>query len=149
MSDFDTVMNNVESLISEHNQLKAKLGETLREKFSEIFKAFFEKHPVIKTVHWTQYIPGFNDGDECVFSLGELQFSETEFHDVSDPYGEEDEGDVSDMSDVSVDLEKDMRKIETLLNNNEEDILRDMFGVHVWVRAHANGFDTQEYYCGY
>lgn len=36
-------------------------------------KELFEKHERIKACGWAQYIPAFNDGDPCVFSLTEFE----------------------------------------------------------------------------
>lgn len=41
----------------------------------DMFKAFFENNPDIKAVGWTQGTPSFNDGDPCVFSVYEVQYS--------------------------------------------------------------------------
>jgi hypothetical protein len=35
-----------------------------------IFREFFATHPLVDRVVWTQYIPGFNDGEPCEFSIG-------------------------------------------------------------------------------
>lgn len=44
----------------------------------DMFKAFFENNPEIKAVGWTQGTPSFNDGDPCVFSVYEVQYSKEE-----------------------------------------------------------------------
>ena len=41
----------------------------------QIFGAFFVACPEIKTIKWTQYIPSFNDGDACEFTLNGPEFS--------------------------------------------------------------------------
>jgi hypothetical protein len=65
--------------LDELNKLKENYEKTLREKGQEIMgeavTEFFEKNPLIKAVTWTQYTPHFNDGDECVFGVGEPSFS--------------------------------------------------------------------------
>ena len=45
---------------------------------------FFNEHPEVEQIRWTQYIPGFNDGDPCLFSLGDVELKfvgEEEFSD--------------------------------------------------------------------
>lgn len=37
-----------------------------------LFKAFFDAHPEAHALQWAQYTPYFNDGDPCVFSVGDV-----------------------------------------------------------------------------
>lgn len=53
------------------SELDAKLKEGAKNAIGEEFKAFFEKHPEIKSVKWQQYTPHFDDGDPCVFGVRE------------------------------------------------------------------------------
>lgn len=57
---------------AEINDIKAKLVEELRPKFTEIFSGLFVKYPDLLGVRWTQYTPHFNDGDACEFGVHEL-----------------------------------------------------------------------------
>ena len=45
-------------------------------------------------VKWTQYIPGFNDGDPCVFSLGEVlvRYNDIPGEDDEHPEGDNEDG---------------------------------------------------------
>lgn len=38
-------------------------------------KAVFDEVPELVVIKWNQYTPYFNDGDECVFRVGEPQFA--------------------------------------------------------------------------
>lgn len=43
---------------------------TMKENFvDQAFAEFFQDAPEVTSVHWTQYTPYFNDGDECKFSI--------------------------------------------------------------------------------
>lgn len=44
-----------------------KLKEQAAGAFKESFAAFFEKHPEVHALYWTQYTPHFNDGEPCTF----------------------------------------------------------------------------------
>lgn len=61
-------------LAEKQKQLETEMREYGKQAFDAFFKAFFTENPNILGVKWTQYIPGFNDGDPCVFSLGEIYF---------------------------------------------------------------------------
>jgi hypothetical protein len=82
--------------MSEHlNEVQAQidaLTKEAREKSSELFtngaKTLFEQYPMVESVHWTQYTPYFNDGEECTFSAycpnrdsewGDLLFNGSEY----------------------------------------------------------------------
>lgn len=52
-------------------QVEKIKSKTLRENekfFKQGVKALFAAHPDLESFSWSQYTPGWNDGDECVFS---------------------------------------------------------------------------------
>jgi hypothetical protein len=53
------------------------------------FEGFFKAFPEVKTIVWRQYTPYFNDGDECVFHVSELDFSPLLHYDVKDAHAED------------------------------------------------------------
>lgn len=50
------------------------------------FQMIFELAPNTKSICWIQYTPYFNDGDTCVFSVGDIFFNAEKL-----PYGEDDD----------------------------------------------------------
>lgn len=76
--------------------LKDEYEKALREKGQEIMKGavadFFKANPKITGVMWRQYTPYFNDGDPCVFRLGDPSFavSKVDVEDVPHSAGEDD-----------------------------------------------------------
>lgn len=52
---------------------KAFMKATGKEALQEAFTEFFNKHPEATAIVWTQYVPYFNDGDPCVFSVHEAE----------------------------------------------------------------------------
>ena len=38
----------------------------------ELLKSLIAQFPELEAITWTQYTPGFNDGDPCYFRLGEV-----------------------------------------------------------------------------
>lgn len=66
-------MSNILTEIAEaHSVYQEKLKELSQEKIQLACKDFFEKNPKVLAFAWTQYVPGFNDGDPCTFRVGEL-----------------------------------------------------------------------------
>jgi hypothetical protein len=74
-------MNKLEldKLIDEYNEKKRELQKLISEKGKDLhqkeFDVFFEEYPEVEKIVWTQYTPYFNDGDPCVFRVGELAFT--------------------------------------------------------------------------
>jgi hypothetical protein len=68
----------------------ARLNEELRELLlqqgneflTEGLAEFWEKYPDCQTILWEQYVPLWNDGEECVFSMNEVYFSKTVAEDL-------------------------------------------------------------------
>lgn len=59
----------VEKLTAARAAMRAEGEAALKEAFSE----FFEMHPGVRAIVWTQYTPHFNDGDACTFSVNEFE----------------------------------------------------------------------------
>lgn len=85
--------------------LDKQIREGGKKAVKKFFTKYFEAHPEIKGVTWTQYTPYFNDGEECVFGLhavhilksdaavekirnGESAYSIDDGDDVKEVYGE-------------------------------------------------------------
>lgn len=57
------------------NALKTTYRAELQKELNVMVREFFDATPEIETVHWTQYTPFWNDGEECVFSVNEICYS--------------------------------------------------------------------------
>ena len=74
-------MNKLElkKLIDVYNEKKLELQMVIGQRGSDLlqkeFDALFIEYPEIGKIEWTQYTPYFNDGDPCVFGVGELAFT--------------------------------------------------------------------------
>lgn len=53
--------------------LKTEEMKIARSVFDEMCKAVFVKHPELTSFSWTQYTPGFNDGDPCYFGVHDVR----------------------------------------------------------------------------
>ena len=158
MSDLQTQFDN---LISEHQRIRAEFQKSAQELFKNITKEFFATNPGIKAAIWTQYVPSFNDGDACEFTIGDITFTNatgTDLDDVS-TYGEY-EGENEEVKVFSSwSLKNDpvvgvdsiqVKLMETMVNSRDmENVLEEMFGRHVKIIATSDGFDVTEYDCGH
>lgn len=160
MSEFEKVTGEVDKVLNDYEDMMKKVKETLQEKMKGVFKAFFDAHPEVKTIHWTQYVPHFNDGEECVFSVHKPHFTSTPHDQLTDrehAWGEEDDGIIETRSwdyelrryvhrDIDPALIRDMGTLSRIIQSDaNEDVMRAMFDSHVWVKAHPGGFDVDDY----
>lgn len=143
-------------------QLRATAHETLKEDLNKVFDKYGEK---LQSFGWSQYTPGFNDGDPCYFTVGddsemiEINGKSTDDWDGVEYFWDRESGvsewrgenkwvaeaadDVCDIIRPLIDNYKD-RESGTAL-----EILRQLFGNNVTVTATRDGFDTDWYDCGY
>jgi len=66
-----------DELVIAQQELAKKFQATAQELFKKTTKNFFDSVPEIKAFYWSQYTPYFNDGDECVFSVNDVYFTNT------------------------------------------------------------------------
>ena len=66
-------MSQLQNLINQMNEIKAKMKQDGQAALKEEFKKFFDKYAVAKKIIWVQYTPYFNDGDACVFEVRDFE----------------------------------------------------------------------------
>jgi hypothetical protein len=165
-----TLQTAFEQLISDQAELKRKFQEQAQSLFKDITKEFFEKNPGVTGVIWTQYTPYFNDGDTCVFSVGDLTFTNAPADELSDIRWGEYEGETEGVwaaDNIGYVLESDREYYQGTKNailaaggvdatscalfakavgsSEMEDVMQAMFGDHVKVIATRAGFEVDEY----
>lgn len=163
---------NLNELVSNFEAARKTFQEQSQTSLKKAFVQVFEQYPEITAFVWCQYTPYFNDGDECVFRVNEVCFTNIPLDEIDDvsEYGEYvgarenvsavySEGEkqcdffiasISYLDPVSYPLRgQDLTDLEGLLNALESSALRDVmkatFGNHVKVVATRNGFDVEEY----
>jgi hypothetical protein len=141
-----------DELVAAQQELTKKFQATAQELFKKTTRNFFDSVPEIKAFYWSQYTPYFNDGDECVFSVHDVYFTNTTDVDniTWDEYEGEEEnvfiyagwGKVPELSEAS---KERCDQISKMIGSSEfEDVMKAMFGDHVKVIATAEGFDVQD-----
>lgn len=117
---------------------------------AEILSKFFEQNPKFASLSWTQYTPYFNDGEACVFSIGDIDYAvvpdtstadgkadhEDEDNEDEDNYDEDEDEDSDRWSNCQLDPMSEKAFLELNRQFNEsEDVLEAAFGDHAEIRA--------------
>lgn len=164
-------IDNIKAAIDEYYAMKAVVNEKVKANLAKAFVDFFDQNPLIKVIGWAQYTPYFNDGDACVFSVGEVGFGMDENDVGADPYeytkiskphqytldsaAEGTEYAVEAVAkwealcaehgeDILNQTDANCKELGTLLEQID-DQLEDMFGDGIQVVVTRSGIDTEEY----
>lgn len=71
------LLKELQAKTKEINDIKANLVKELQPKFKDIFMPLFDKYDHIQGFRWQQYTPYFNDGEECLFRVGDIGVQST------------------------------------------------------------------------
>ena len=119
-----------------------ELQKESSEMLNKTFLSFFEEVPEVGSITWTQYIPYFNDGEPCEFTVSDFSFF---------PKGEDDEefDEYDDNLYYSENVDPEVKeKIKTMsraLNNFPTQFLENLFGTYAKVIVTRNGIEVEEY----
>lgn len=156
MTNFEQLQLRFDTLIAEQQVLRVKFQTEAQTMFKESLKSFFELNPGINALRWTQYTPYFNDGDACVFRVGDVYFTNAKGNQLDDigswgEYEGNDEGVWAESyckyltGKLGVNVES-CEFISSMINSSEmEDIMEMMFGDHVSVTVTREGIDVTDY----
>lgn len=134
-----------DSLVTGIEEAKKRVQEAGKTAVAALFKAFFAEYPEVKAVGWTQYTPYFNDGDPCVFSVGEpyLSTKDADFSEVASLYDDDDGGHgFEEGYALKGKLKTACSRIEASMTS---EIFEAAFGDHALVIATPAGFHVSEY----
>lgn len=113
-----------------------KYVKEMKEGLTEIFKGFFQYQPTVQAVVWEQYTPYFNDGEECVFRVGDPVYVTKNFdpkNRENSSYEYEDDELYESVNEYEKsELSKACSAFSKLLHRNDE-ILKELYGNHVTV----------------
>jgi hypothetical protein len=143
-------MGIVESL-KHLSDVRKSVEEQSRKQAMEILRPglvqFLADHADVRAFRWTQYAPHFNDGDECVFGVHDLEYllvgtepGEGEEEEDEDPDGEWENASPRARSQTG----KDLYALDQALQGSEDE-LREAFGNHVRVTVTRKGVVIEEY----
>jgi hypothetical protein len=156
-----TLRQTFDNLLEQQRKLREEFQATAQELFKQTTKQFFDQNPGVTAIHWTQYTPYFNDGDECVFRIGDIYFTNAtpeQFEEDVTSWGDyegEDENVWSEYAwgfkyhkdryyeGINIDQAEEFSKL--VGSSDMEEVMEAMFGDHVRVVATREGFDVREY----
>lgn len=144
MTDLNEIIKDLAQFEVQVKVLKEETQAEMKMILAAMFTKFFDAFPSIGTVHWTQYTPYFNDGDECSFTISSIEFNKLVYGGIEDE--EFDQGDSFSKSSKSIDY--DTRRACTAFTDvleNMSDALENMLDNHVTVFVTRNGIEVEEY----
>lgn len=130
-------------LSSKRRAIEEEARKQAQEILAPGLKQFLHDHPDVEAIRWEQYTPYFNDGEECVFGVGELHYKlvgaeedDEEFECLS-TYGKPEGFDQQPWFIA-------LSELEAALSGSEDE-LKAAFGDHVRVIVTKEGVDVEEY----
>lgn len=130
---------------NEHTKILKEMKKKVQKQLKPVLQDFMNSHSNIKAIGWTQYTPYFNDGDECIFRVGDLFATVSEDYDDSfygdgwvEVYGGDPEEGFTKQD------WKDLKELNDTLHGLE-DFLKMVFGDHVKVLVTQKGVEVEEY----
>lgn len=160
-ANVDTATAIVLNKVAELNAVKADAVKVIRDNFKDLFVGFFEKHPAVECIGWTQYTPYFNDGDTCEFNVHD--FGYRTFADAdNDQYiwGGSVTGRYWDYPTrtyvvgltedqialgYTEEMCADWNELDSALRGIPDDIYEDLFGDHAQITVTREGVTVDEY----
>jgi len=140
---------NLQTLMEQQKALREQVNLSGKAALAEAFKQFFETNPTVVAVKWTQYTPHFNDGDPCVFRLGDFEFAlragETYLNWQGKPVVCTDDLSDDDNYQYMNRLTDEQRGSLKNIDEDVEQIFEEAFGDGYKIIATRDGFDVQEY----
>lgn len=149
-----SALSKVQEMKAAFEKLKQEFQQTCKDQFKLIMLELFAEHPTLNKISWTQYTPGFNDGDPCTFranidasSIKLNGFDKYGDGDDEDEYDEEDNDDETEVEPLN---ETVYESVSAVLETFGEDVLLEMFDDNQRVTVSRDGTIKQEEYdCGY
>lgn len=136
------------NLVAKQNELKAQVKkmalDSVKPSLEEAITDLQRLVPGLTAVRWRQYTPYFNDGDECVFSIGEKYFNigaDPESGDYEDGFSSLWS---TEAKALSAEAQTALKTFSRNLNDIS-DLLKTALGDHAKVTLSATGIEVTEY----
>lgn len=154
-------MKEFEDITTSLKAAQDRLTEEAKEAMKTGLASLFARFPVIGSIQWTQYVPVFNDGEPCVFTVGEVEFhpdggdggedSQLSYYQEyvkNEATGHYDPTNNYRDPRMTPALEAAMRSVERFFSYNKK-MLESSFGAGTKVVVTKDKVVTEEYDCGY
>ena len=130
----------INEFIKAQRKANAELATTGKKLLNEHLQKFMDENPGIIGLRWEEYTPYFNDGDACIFRVGELRFRPAH---GSEEAGEQEDGYLAYYDEEAKPLVNELtavKELGQLLNTPEiESICEAAFGDHTRVTITRDG----------
>lgn len=162
--DLPEELNNKLTALTDLQKQKAEIEKGAIDLLKGTLKQLLVDVPELEGISWCQYVPGFNDGEPCEFSIMGL---EVKFAGVSEKDMEQLEEDcdstegyapINDQMDIlqygelkaryGEKLFKYIDKVESVIYSLE-DCVKSAFGENARVVVTRSGIEVEDYDCGY
>jgi hypothetical protein len=135
----------MKDVVEKYEESRAALMAEIQVEFAKEMTEMLDKHSNVEAVVWTQYTPAWNDGEECLFSVGDVGIVLKE--PGEEIYIEEDDDVVYYSKDLVV--ESIIKEFYDLVEEVPNDVLEHVLGNNVKVRCTREGITIDEYDCEY
>lgn len=140
-----TLVATLKAISEDFTKAQQAAREAAKQALTPGLKEFLKQNPEIKAIGWSQYTPYFNDGEECVFGVGELNYALAEGFDEENINGEGwDYSFYKQPPSISESSWKALKDLNQVLQGCE-DQLQDAFGDHVQIIVTTKGVEVTEY----
>jgi hypothetical protein len=141
--------NMFDSILAKKTEYETAVKSFGKEALKDHFMEFFNSHPEVEAVRWTQYTPYFNDGDACTFQANEFTVRFAKGTTITVNKGgnagadwyEEGDGFYASSYNSDNQVVKNVDKLSEI----PSDVLLAVFGDHVKVTATRAGFEVDDY----
>jgi hypothetical protein len=151
-ADANSIIDALAELEVQVKRLREETKTEMSKIVATMFKTFFDTFPEIKTIHWQQYTPLWNDGETCEFRLGSIEFNRVEYN-TNEGAEEGCEFDIGDGFAVSkysntkgleYELYRSCVAIENVIENMADEF-ESILGNNLTVYVTRNGIDIEDY----
>lgn len=137
----------IQDLITQYNDIEAKLKNISDEDFSGLFTGFFEAHPNVSAMTFYAYAAFFADGDPTPFYIRtysyEIEFVDGKNGKIFEDYDDE------NLVEIGIKQEEQDSiyvNFSIILNNIPDFIVQKLFGSDVSITIKRDGKVSSEYY---
>lgn len=153
MKKFQEIEEAIEVLKKEMEQSRKEFTEKGSKLFFKSCKEIFDIFPDLKSFSWSQYTPYFNDGDECIFGVNDVEKINGYCIDDYDNDDENENKEINIIKDYNWKEEESDKKAFELVNtlrnfisNIPDEILKEIYGDHCKVTIYHDGsYNVNEY----
>lgn len=130
-------MTSLKNIISEYNSQVEKLTNEAKVALLKEIQTLFKTHPTLKSIGWNAYIPSWNDGDICSYTMDTSR--DSLFINGINSYDEEWTREHAELA----------RMVEPIISMLPEAMCEKIFGYNVTITVTEDGYSTEDYDCGY